>query len=271
MSTEPLGDWQKAWKVLSGPWVLLPGLAALGLLLVTVLLAPTDTTGRVLNATLAVLASLLTGVAGGFLARRWSALGETGMLRAKGEGAVRDLNLIFLNANRLLERVGFFEHRLSNDAGPVLSDNLGELARIADTIREGIANAMEEWKDVVPSADVRAQIAERRADVSLVAKLQAEKKELQAEVEAGATAEERQQLIRQIAQLEARGRELRLKMMEQDIEHARSGTGPLPFRVATKDLDEKLEVIKCWQCEHHYIGLVEDTCPSCGANPYDRD
>lgn len=259
-----LGEWWQFVKAISGPLVVTPGIVGLALIGVAIFFEPQAAGGRAIEATLSLLAMILTGAAGGDAARRWAAFKESGELRVRGENAVRGLNQVFLGSDRLMARLKCFKERVSEEMmQPVDVDNLEELLGLAGSIREGIADAMEQWKDVVPSADLRAQIAERVAQVSRVAELREEIDETKAELAEAreSNAEKAAKLEDQLDRLNTLEEKVKEQLRRAEIQRASSGIGGLGLLSGATAIEPSATTIGAVLKS---LSENVDHCPECG-------
>lgn len=105
-----------------------------------------------------LIASIFSGLAGAVISSRWNKLSETNVLVTRGKSAIRGLNLLLLNLIKLEERIIIHISRLGEKARKSISISYEEFAHTCRQLQEEAVNAIEEWQDIIPEANVKNQI-----------------------------------------------------------------------------------------------------------------
>jgi hypothetical protein len=147
-----LYSWGRFLGVIFSPDVVLPTIVAVifGYWAFTT----SDTTAK---AVASVVMALLTGIAGARISKKLIEESRKGQIFTRGQSAVRGLNLILANLGTLeaqLERA-----RASSDDESVNKDFF-YLKNLGIVIQRQAINSIEEWKDILPEADILELIEE---------------------------------------------------------------------------------------------------------------
>lgn len=149
------GPWGRFWRLMSEPWTLLLLLASIALFVIG---------QQKLSASVTALVQILLAVASGVLGARVTNLLETAssknILEARGRVAVRGLRLMLVQTAAFQRRIqNFLGNRSHIESEPeVTQRNYEEAIEFCRRIQEEAASAMENWADVVPSADLSSLI-----------------------------------------------------------------------------------------------------------------
>ena len=103
--------------------------------------------------------SIFSGLAGAILASRWSEANETSVLTTRGKSAIRGLNLLLVNLANSEARTCKYLAEIKPDADPALiKRSYEELIDRFKFLHEATTNAIEEWQDIIPEANITTQI-----------------------------------------------------------------------------------------------------------------
>lgn len=109
---------------------------------------------------LSVMIAVSSGLLGGIIANKWSALNDESVLSARGRSAVRSLKLLLMNITAIERRVIEYTHRTKNNPSQTETSvlYLEEIAVKCRTLQEEVINSIENWTDIVPEANITTQI-----------------------------------------------------------------------------------------------------------------
>lgn len=112
-----------------------------------------------MNILIAII-SVTSGISGARIWNRWSEVTETKIIRTRGKLAIRNLGLLLLNIRFLEKRVKFHLEKLANKDGEneLIKNYLEETIGKCNSLEEEVINSIENWKDIIPEADLRTQI-----------------------------------------------------------------------------------------------------------------
>lgn len=151
-----VASWKKFIRVMLDPYTLM-------LTVVAVVLGcfGPKAIGESYNALLQVVIALMTGVVGARMATSMAALNQEGKLYSNGRMAVRGLRLILTRTIALERRVAIFVSEAHREEQPevkaaVARRNLDEVMESIRTLQTEIAGSIENWVEIVPSADLSA-------------------------------------------------------------------------------------------------------------------
>jgi hypothetical protein len=125
----------------------------------------TEQTAKPLAAVFSLLASVAAGVFGGQMRQRSYARREREVLVARGRSAIRNLRLLLNSVRSLEARAGSCLASAGKGDGAnggLLYHGLEEVVDKCSTIHEEGINAIENWIDIIPEADVTTQIGKIR-------------------------------------------------------------------------------------------------------------
>lgn len=170
-------EWRVFFTVLCNPWVII--LIALTIILIVSSAAVSPGQLResaaaaplglsFLQAFLAVMISIFSGLAGAVIASRWTEANETSVLTTRGRSAIRGLNLLLVNLTSSEARACKYlaEIKPEGDSG-LVKYSCEELIAQFKFLQEATTNAIEEWQDIIPEANITTQ-------VGMISKLKAE-------------------------------------------------------------------------------------------------
>ncbi len=149
------GPWSRFWTLVSEPWTVLLLLASISLFVIgQQKLSPSVT------ALVQILLAVASGVLGARVTNLLEAASSKNILEARGRVAVRGLKLMLVQTSAFQRRVQkFLENRVHIEREPeVTARNYEEAVEFCRRIQEEAASAMENWADVVPSADLSSLI-----------------------------------------------------------------------------------------------------------------
>ena len=110
---------------------------------------------------LVVVLSLLSGLLGGFITKRISNLSKEQSLRDRGYASIRNLNLLLSHIFSIKKRVGTYIRSLNHEEFnyELLRSHFEEISEKCNNLFEDVANAIENWQDVISEANLRMQIS----------------------------------------------------------------------------------------------------------------
>lgn len=111
-------------------------------------------------AVLTVAASLCSGLLGGVVAKKWGEHTERHVLIARGRSAIRNLRLLLSSIGTMEKRVEKYVGRLAepNCSQDVVRTYLEEILDRCVVLHDEGINAIENWTDIIPEADITTQI-----------------------------------------------------------------------------------------------------------------
>jgi len=128
--------------------------------------------------------SLAATILGGIIWDKWSRLKGKTILVNKGKSAIRSLKLLLRNLNDCEMRVTTYLDRHKEGAeGTIVNNWLEEEIHRLGALQEEALDSISNWTDIIPEADVTAQLAPYRELQASYLTIKAEKKQLQDELE----------------------------------------------------------------------------------------
>jgi len=278
-------DWNEEWRVASeavaSPVTLL-------VLISTVILGWVAINQR--DGLLAVIFTLGTSVAAGILGAaiwdRWIRLTGRSILVDKGKSAIRSLKLLWRNLNACQGRVTtYLDRRKTGVTGEIVNTWLEEEIQRLATLQEEALDAISSWTDIIPQADVTAQLAPYRELQASVLTLKTAKEELEADLKrvSGVDTERALDLNRQFRKREAELEEVEKQLVTESVRlgtSVLSGLSAPPASVVGAGLDplqnSEIEdglgdikimglIGRCEQCEEKFTTdhIGQSHCPAC--------
>lgn len=150
-----------AWQVFFWTFVH-PVPAALLVVGIGLFLYSLSITERAFAGVLSLIVSVASGFLGNVMHKRWSDAMERGPLIERGNTAIRHLTLLMTNVTALRRRVSGHHVTYSKreKPDPLVEIYLSDVEGRCVLLQEAVLSAIEDWKGVIPSADVRTQIGE---------------------------------------------------------------------------------------------------------------
>lgn len=114
---------------------------------------------------LSILLSLTTGLLGGIASKKWDDLTQEKVILTRGKSANRNLQLLLERSISLEKRVTVYLHRYSDETyrtnitPEVLITYLEEIIQECISIENFIVNAIQDWTDILPEADIKSIIS----------------------------------------------------------------------------------------------------------------
>lgn len=105
-----------------------------------------------------VILAIAASVWGGIVSNRWIQVTEKQVIHARGENAVRSLNLLLSAITNIEDRISKFK-TCCDEPTPnkeLLKSNFEEISEGLKTLKEIGYNSIENWQDVVPEADLKS-------------------------------------------------------------------------------------------------------------------
>lgn len=202
-------DWAAFYQVFLSPGVLVLVSAAGALVYLSESAGP-EALPQGLRVAFAVVVSVLSSAVGALVWKRWNESSESGVLVTRGKSAVRGLNLLLQSLaaaeGRLIRFRGDIQNtQNSSDHFLLMCDEIQD--RI-DLLQEETMNAMQEWTDILPEADVKTQIG-------VITKLKKQRAALEAEVKSLSKKFDDPKEINEELQAELENKEAALKQVRE--------------------------------------------------------
>ena len=236
-------DWNEEWRVVSKA-VVSP--ATLVVSISTFILgwvAINQHDGLLLAAILTLGTSIAAGILGAVIWDRWIQLTGRSVLVDKGKSAIRNLKLLWRNLNACQGRVTtYLDRRKTGVTGDVVNTWLEEEIQRLATLQEEALNAISNWTEIIPEADVTAQLAPYRELQASVLTLKTAKEELEADLKkvSGVDTERALELNRQFRKREAEMEEVKKQLAAEAVRlgtSVLSGLSDPPASVVKTGLD----------------------------------
>ncbi len=262
-------DWNQEWRVASEAVVSPVTLVALISTVILGWVAINQADG-LLAAIFTLGTSVAAGILGAVIWDRWIRLTGRSILVDKGKSAIRSLKLLWRNLNACQGRVTtYLDRRKTGVTGDVVNTWLEEEIQRLATLQEGALDAISSWTDIIPEADVTAQLAPYRELQASVLTLKTAREDLEADLKrvSGVDTERALELNRQLRNREAELEEVKKQLAAEAVRLGTSvlsglsgpasplvGTGLDPLE--SSEIHHGLEDIKI-------MGLI-DRCDQCG-------
>ncbi len=152
-------SWLVLFRVLLDPMFLIP--FGIAVLLVLISFGQTD---KHVAAVLIFLISLSTGIAGGAATKIWLDHFEEKLTETKGKSAIRDLRLLFFAIIRIRLRIESNRNELdeNDEKNKLMISQLQVYADRCFDLSEAVANAIENWADILEEANITDQLNEMK-------------------------------------------------------------------------------------------------------------
>ncbi|MCU7797173.1 MAG: hypothetical protein KZQ75_08585 [Candidatus Thiodiazotropha sp. (ex Myrtea spinifera)] len=147
--------WGRFLGILFSPDVIAPTLIALvfGYWAIT-------STDAMVKAVGSVVMALMTGLAGARISKNILEESRKGQIFTRGQSAVRGLNLILSNLGTLEAQI---EQARANCENDIIIKDFSYLKTLSIVIQRQAINSIEEWKDILPEADILELIEELKS------------------------------------------------------------------------------------------------------------
>lgn len=171
-------SWKSKWAVFGRlvvePFFLIPFAASGGLLYVAFI-----NNDPLVIAVTATGASLFLGVAGAVITNHWNEMNGTRAIVARGQTAIRGLEILWNNVSSLDNRVATYLERLtSKDVGSeAIQTYLEEVRERCRLLKTETLSSIDNWRDIIPEADVKSLLqlqADLETQVGQVSQLREE-------------------------------------------------------------------------------------------------
>jgi hypothetical protein len=161
-----LGEkWKAFIGIILDPWVIMLLLLTVTLGYVSTFVVPTGQAEEAIVAVVSLLFGIFAGVLGGVVAKRWDDLTGERVLVARGGVAIRSLTLLVNNITALRRRVDDYLQRHTEEGyrkkvtAEVIQTYLEEVIDRCKLLENDTLSSIDNWKDVIPEADVKSQAA----------------------------------------------------------------------------------------------------------------
>ena len=114
-----------------------------------------------LTTLISLITAVLASVAGAVIHQRLAEQSDSSKLVTRGKSAIRGLKILLLNLGSLENRTKVFLDRActgDSPQDPVRIANLEEVIGRMNSMQEEALNAIEEWQDIIPEANIATQI-----------------------------------------------------------------------------------------------------------------
>jgi hypothetical protein len=205
-------------------------------------------TNKPLTAIFSALAAVCSSIFGGLVTNRWQESAQTAVLVARGKSAIRNLKLLLSSVVGLERRVNCYLDRMTgmDCAREVVTAYLEEVLEKCNTLHEETINAIENWTDIIPEADVTTQIGKIGALLGQITDLAAEADRLRNELDSS----------RDLSAKEVTAARQKLLDKESELQNAKKELSTR--RTALNDVLSTAVLLK------GPSGTVKKQCPSCG-------
>ena len=157
--------------------------------------------------------SLVSGLVGGILAKRWDDLTETKIINMRGKSACRNLKLLLSRSIELEKRVIEYLNRItqnennSNNTAELLETYFEEIIYECVNLDEIIINSIEDWKDLIPEESIQSIIEEIKNCKKRIFDNKKTLEHIQIEMQSiKETSEEKASLVEQARQIEVQSK-----------------------------------------------------------------
>lgn len=234
-----------------------------------------DGQNKLLVNILVVIISITSGVLGGLISSRWSEITETKLIRTRGKLAIRNLGHLLLSLRSLEKRVTFYLKKLDDkiEGDKLIRNYLEETIEKCNVLEEEVINSIENWKDIIPEADLTTQIGIiselKETQTNLTAALENLNDKLEKTKEQ--SSEVREKLNKEIALTQKELSSVRSKLQEKEIKiHPYfSSTGLSGYSGATGPFSGPFAMqLACSKCGKDFTATsleesVGGICPAC--------
>jgi hypothetical protein len=220
---------KKRWSIFLStvldPWLLLLLIGSILLIFMA-----TDQNDPKIIALLTILISISSAIWGSRLMTVWHDYTEGKALIRRGKMAIRNLILLLKNINLLEKRVFIYMDRIDNGKNnKTLSKTyFEEIIDKFHIIEEETVNSIEDWKDIIPEADVKTQIG-------IISDLKKELAEKQSEKN---ILLEQFKNIRQESEQERQDLEKQIQIREKEILKLKSDLNEKTFKIGSSILGD---------------------------------
>jgi len=172
--TDLSSNWSTFAKIIFNPFIFI----SLAILIILVIFS--NNVSDSLDTFFSVIISIVSGIVGAIMAKKWSELREEGILVTRGKSAIRGLKLLLLSIHNVENRIKEYISDIKKDEDKVnktvMLFTYQELVERCNLLEEEALNAIEEWEDIIPEADITTQIG-------LISKLKNKKQNLEKQIE----------------------------------------------------------------------------------------
>lgn len=234
---------------------------------------PKGTVSSGIEAVITVIISIFSGLAGAFISKRWSEINEGSILVTRGKSAIRGLKLLLLNTSAIEQRIKVFLNHLSSartqsgDQHDIIKVSYEELVERCNSLQEEAINAIEEWQDIIPEANIKTQIGiltdlkvQQLSLEQQISKSQDELAETRAQSE-----DDRERLTNQLKKKEGELREVKSKFQQKKHEldpsilGSVSATSILASHTSLTNSPENISSLLA-------ANILDKSCRNCGAS-----
>ncbi|MDX2305981.1 MAG: TIGR04086 family membrane protein [Microscillaceae bacterium] len=151
-------NWSILGRILVSPEVLFLILLVISVIAVTFWLF--TSINAAVSAILILIVSLLSGLVGGLISRKWALVHEAATLRSRGYNTIRNINLLLSHIFSIKKRIHIYSRRLHRDTinYDLLQSYFEEITEKCDNLFEDAVISVEDWQDVIKEANLKKQI-----------------------------------------------------------------------------------------------------------------
>ena len=151
-------NWSILGRILVSPEVLFLILLVISVITVTFLMF--TSINAAISAVLILIVSLLAGLLGGIISRKWVRVHEIYTLRSRGFNTIRNVNLLLSHIFSVKKRIHIYSRRLNKESinFELLQSYFEEITEKCDNLFEDAVISVEDWQDVITEANLKKQI-----------------------------------------------------------------------------------------------------------------
>jgi hypothetical protein len=154
---------KSSWNLV-GKIILTPS-ALLLLIMMTALIAVIFFAGSGINPVLTIMLlimnAMIAGLFGGVISNKWFELNKHQFIKERGYTTIRDINLLLSHIFSIKKRVNIYVKRLNREEFnyDLLKSHFEEVMEKCNNLFEDTVNAIENWQDIIPEANIKTQIS----------------------------------------------------------------------------------------------------------------
>jgi len=147
--------WYHFFNIILDPWIII-----LIVLTFFFILSSNFITQEPQKTIFSIILSLISGILGGVFAKKWSDIFEGKLIITRGISAIRSLKLLLLNISAIENRVFIYIKQLDKETinHEMIKTNFEEIIEKCNILEEEGLNAIENWTDIIPEANIKTQI-----------------------------------------------------------------------------------------------------------------
>jgi len=247
-------------KIIFDPWVVL-----LSIILVLLFIYAGDSEKIALKYIFALLVSIISGLLGAIIMRKWIDLNDENIMIVRGLLTIRSLKLMYQSLQQTENRIKKYIENLdeSEKNFSLIKSNFEEVKEKCLLLKEECINSIENWTDIIDEANVKTRL-------STLKKLKLEEEKLEGKIyildkiiqeDKNIDENKQAQMRDRIEQIEIELKELRtnISLKENEI-NSSILSGLLDTSLPTESVYSLYK--SCPSCGSFYSG--SNICPFCG-------